>query len=392
MKILFLSFYYQPDLSAGSFRSTSLIKALLEQLPSEAEIELITTHPNRYNSFTSEAPEFETHPGLTIHRIKLPKHKSGIFDQSKAFLMFAIRALHLSKGKNYDLIYATSSRLMTSVLGAYISKKIKKPLYLDIRDIFVDSIKDVLPRKFVWAVMPFLSALERWTITAANRVNLVSQGFMPYFLLRYPNQNFVLFTNGIDDQFINIQPQQSVKSNSKLLTVVYAGNMGDGQGLHTIIPELAKKFKDRLQFNLVGDGSQKKQLVSAVKTAGCNNVKILSPVKRDALINMYQRADILFLHLSDYNVCRKVLPSKLFEYAALGKPIWAGVTGYAAQFIYDNINNVAVFLPCNAEEAIASFERLEIKDMPRTNFVAKFSRKKIMKNMAKDIINTLQQN
>lgn len=386
MRILILTFYYEPDLSAGSFRATALVNAMLDQLPSDAHIEVITTLPNRYSSFSSEAPEFEMHPRLTVNRIALSAHNSGMLDQSKAFVRFSRGVLHLSKGKNYDLIFATSSRLMTAVLGAYVSKQIRKPLYLDIRDIFVDTIRDVLPRKMGWILGQVFSLLEGWAIRAADQINLVSAGFLPYFQARYLRQNFVLFTNGIDDEFVENQPEGRILPKSNLLSVVYAGNMGEGQGLHAIIPELARRFDDRLQFKLIGDGGRKQQLVSAVKLAGCKNVEILPPVKRDELIKIYQGADILFLHLNDYDAFRKVLPSKLFEYGALGKPIWAGVAGYAADFVKENISNAAVFSPCNIDEAVASFERLNIVTQPRAAFVDKFARANIMKKMAADII------
>ncbi len=386
MKILFLSFYFEPDLCAGSFRSTSLVNALLDQLPSDSQVELITTLPNRYGSFTSEAPESEVYPRLVVHRIALPNHNSGIFDQSKAFFRFAKGVMRLCKCKDYDLVFATSSRLMTAVLGAYVSQKIKKPLYLDIRDIFVDTIKDVLPRKMVWAVKPVFSAIEGWSIRAASKVNLVSAGFLPYFRERYPRQKFVFFTNGIDDEFIKVQPKECIYINSKVLSVFYAGNMGEGQGLHAIIPELGRRFAGRLHFKLIGDGGRKKQLVSAVLAAGCSNVEILPPVKRNDLIKFYESADILFLHLNDYEAFKKVLPSKLFEYAALGKPIWAGVAGHAADFLKDNITNAAVFSPCNADEAVACFEKLEMVTQRRDAFVEKFARANIMQKMAADII------
>lgn len=386
MKILVLSFYYTPDLSAGSFRIAALVSAMLEQLPSDAHIDVITTLPNRYNTFNSEALEFESHKQLTINRIALPSHKSGMYDQSKAFLVYAKGVLQLTRGGNYDLIFATSSRLMTAVLGAYLSKRIGSKLYLDIRDIFVDTIKDVLPKKVVLLVKPFFSVLEWLTFRQASKINLVSQGFLTYFHKRYPNNVFSLYTNGIDEDFIRNQPLLSSSGNSRVLSVVYAGNMGEGQGLHAIIPGLALRFADRLQFNLIGDGGRKQQLVSALASAGCTNVRILPPVKRCELIRIYQSADILFLHLNDYDAFRKVLPSKLFEYAALGKPIWAGVAGYPAEFIENNINNAAVFEPCDVNDAVKSFYSLEVVTRPRIEFVENFARINIMRKMANDII------
>ena len=386
MRILVISFYYEPDLCAGSFRVTAFVNAMLNQLPIDAHIDVITTLPNRYSSFTSEAPEFEHHQRLTVRRISLSAHKSGMLDQSKAFVGFAKGVIHLTKGKDYDLVFATSSRLMTAALGAYVSRKNGNPLYLDIRDIFVDTIKDVLPKKITWVATPIFSLLEGWTLRAAKKVNLVSEGFLPYFQGSYPDSIFSHFTNGIDEEFIEVQSENSISSIDKVLTVVYAGNMGEGQGLHSIIPELGRRFYGRLQFKLIGDGGRKRQLISAVAASGLDNVEILPPIRRDELIKIYQDADILFLHLNDYDAFKKVLPSKLFEYGALGKPIWAGVAGYAADFIRENISNSAVFYPCNADDAVKSFESLEMVTQPRRTFVERFARSNIMQKMAEDVI------
>jgi len=347
---------------------------------------LISTFPNRYSSFTREAPALEEHPNLIVHRVALSAHKSGMLDQSRAFLDYAKSVINLVKGKDYDLVYATSSRLMTAALGAYVARRIGRPLYLDIRDIFVDTIKDVLPNRIAWLMTPVFSCLERWAVNSASKVNLVSAGFLPYFRERYPSQNFALFTNGIDDEFLIDQPSGEQKSVEEVLRVVYAGNIGEGQGLHNIIPDLAKKFEKDLSFCIIGDGGRREQLLSALGDAACSNVVLLPPIKRDELIKEYKSADILFLHLNDYDAFRKVLPSKLFEYAALGKPIWAGVAGYAANFIADHIPNAAVFNPCDAEDALNSFCRLEMVTRPRVEFATQFSRAAIMQNMAKDII------
>jgi hypothetical protein len=386
LKILLLSFYYQPDLCAGSFRNTALVQALLKQVPAGSTIEVITTLPNRYASFSVDVPEKEEFDNLTIQRIALPSHKSGMLDQSKAFISYARQAIKHTRGKQYDLVFASSSRLMTAALGAYIARSQKAPLYLDIRDIFVDTIKDVLPAKIARVMKPIFSQLERWAINEADKVNLVSEGFREYFEQRYPNKSLAFFTNGIDDEFMLAQPKEKLIEEKDVLTVVYAGNFGEGQGLHTIIPQLAKHFEGRLCFKLYGDGGRKGQLESALIERRINNVKLCAPVGRKELINIYQEADILFLHLNNYDAFLKVLPSKIFEYGALGKPIWAGVAGYSAQFLESYVSNSAVFEPCDLNSAISTFEQLDVVTAPRCDFVAKFSRDSIMQGMAADIV------
>ena len=86
------------------------------------------------------------------------------------------------------------------------------------------------------------------------------------------------------------------------------------------------------------------------------NVNLLPPIDRADLVEEYKKADVLFLHLNDHAAFEKVLPSKLFEYAAMGKPIWAGVSGYSLEFIKSEISNCEVFVPCNVTDAINKFD------------------------------------
>lgn len=393
MRILFLTFYYSPDLSAGSFRNTALVDALNTLLPIGSCIDVVTTLPSRYASFSVDAPQYEDAGGAKIRRIELPAHKSGMLDQAFAFLTFAREAIKLAETKEYDLVYASSSRLMTAALGSMIARQKKLPLYLDVRDIFVDTIKDVLSRNLVWALKPLFSLIEKWTIKRAQKVNLVSGGFRDYFESRYPNISFSYFTNGIDREFIFDQSGDAVdKATLELPSVVYAGNFGEGQGLHSIIPGLAKHFEGRLTFKLLGDGGRKAQLEHALESNNVTNVELLSPVNRRELIEIYQMADVLFLHLNDYDAFLKVLPSKIFEYAAVGKPIWAGVSGFAAEFLHGHVSNVAVFPPCDVQKAVESFDSLTIKTQKREGFVVKFSRDSIMREMAADILEVAEYN
>lgn len=388
MKILILSLYFRPDLSAGSFRATALVNAIKESAPT-AEIRVVTTLPNRYRSFVVEAPEFESAGGVSIMRIPLPSHRSGMFDQSRAFVSFARNALRAVKNERFDLVFATSSRLMTAALGGWIARRKNAALYLDIRDIFVDTIKDVLPPRVSRVVRPAFELLERWTINRADKVNLVSEGFRHYFERRYPTQSFSFYTNGIDDEFLAAAPMEASEvKDHKPLVALYAGNLGEGQGLHAILPELGRRTAGTIHFKVFGDGGRKGQLLLALQGAAVANVDVFPPIPREKLIEEYRKADILFLHLNNHDAFRKVLPSKVFEYAALGKPIWAGVPGFSADFVGREIDNSAVFPPCDVTAAISALERLIIQDKPRATFLERFSRTAICRDMAADILKT----
>lgn len=384
MRVLVLSFYYHPDLSAGSFRATSLVAALRERGPPGMQIDVLTTLPNRYRSFLQDAAPLEQRDGLEITRIGLPAHRSDMIGQSRAFAHFAGQALAHVASRDYRLVVATSSRLMTATLGAWIARHKRALLYLDIRDIFADNIGEVLPPALAWPARMMFSAIESWTMRRADRINLVSRGFESYFRSRYSDRPLTWFSNGIDDEFLRGAPVAARGARDGPVTILYAGNIGGGQGLHEILPGLSAALRGRARFVVIGDGARRAALERAL--AGADNVELRAPLPRHALIEAYRAADVLFLHLGAQRAFERVLPSKIFEYAALGKPVLAGVAGYAARFVREEVSNSAVFAPGDVAAAVAGFESLELSERPRPEFVARYARARIAREMADDIL------
>jgi hypothetical protein len=66
--------------------------------------------------------------------------------------------------------------------------------------------------------------------------------------------------------------------------------------------------------------------------------------------------------------------------------VLAGVRGYAARFIEQEISNAAVFSPCDVEGAVAAFNRLVIADQPRPDFVYRYTRANIVNTMADEVL------
>lgn len=388
MNILYLTFYFEPDLCAGSFRNTPLAMELSKQCGEDCHIDVVTTQPNRYSSFKVEAKTREDIGNMSIHRIDLPSHKSGMLDQVRSFRRYFAKALKITRNEKYDLVFASSSRLFTAYLGLVIARKQKIPLYLDIRDIFVDTIDDVLKNKLVkTAILPFLKVIEKRTFSYASHINLISEGFKPYFK-KYNNAKYSFFTNGIDDVFLNNNKSSSLNASTKK-TITYAGNIGEGQGLHKIIPQVASKLGPSYQFKVIGDGGAKNVLEDEIAKLGVKNVDLMPPVTRERLLEIYNGSDFLFLHLNDYEAFEKVLPSKIFELATYDKPIIAGVGGYANKFITENVSNTILFNPCDVDAMVSGLQNYTYINEKRTDFIAKFSRNNINREMAKSILSYL---
>ncbi|HLT88276.1 MAG TPA: glycosyltransferase family 4 protein [Sphingobacterium sp.] len=386
--ILYLTFYFEPDLCAGSFRNSPLLKELAAQAKGKATIDVITTLPNRYSTFEVDAPQYEERDNITIHRVEIPKHESGMKDQVISFKTYYSEAKKLVKGKKYDLVVASSSRLFTAYLGYSIAKKLRAPLYLDIRDIFYDTLEDVLQDGIVKKMaLPVIKQIEKRTFSYAKHINLISGGFKPYFD-PYKHAEYSYYPNGIDDIFIeaNAIPQGEDEKKSEIRTIVYAGNIGEGQGLHKIIPGAAKAMEDRVRFVIIGDGGAKRKLEEELQRLDVKNVELRDPVKRDELIAIYKKADFLFAHLNDFKAFEKVLPSKLFELATFPQPVIAGLAGFSADFVRDNIENSILFSPCNVQQLVEKMEHYEYKQLVRKTFVDKFRRDNVNSEMAKTML------
>lgn len=387
-RILYLTFYYEPDLCAGSFRNTPLAYELAKQLEGVAEIDVYTTMPNRYSSFKQEAKEIESKSNLTVHRIVIPSHKNGILDQINSFSTFYNQVKKHTKNKKYNIVFASSSRLFTAYLGYSIAKKKNAKLYLDIRDIFYDGLKDLLNSSLIKSVaLPIIKRIEINTFSDAAHINLISGGFMPYFT-KYKKPLKTSFSNGIDDEFlVDNEDKRSLVPGK--MQVLYAGNIGEGQGLHKLVPELANNFADELEFHIIGDGGAKTKLSKKLEELNCNNVFLSNPISRKQLLEEYKKTDYFLIHLNDFEAFKKVLPSKVFELGAYNKPIIVGVGGFAAEFVKENITNVILFNPCDVDECTKKLRDYKYQKIERTEFIKKFRRANINKEMAESIASYL---
>lgn len=389
-KILYLSFYFEPDLCAGSFRNTPLAKMLADKVKGDVEVHVFTTMPNRYNTYHVEADKTERFDNLSIYRIELPKHSSGFKDQIISFKSYLFSVLEATKGQKYDYVFASSSRLFTALLGSYYSRKYNAPLFLDIRDIFKETIEDVLNNKLfkVFSSVVF-TVLEKYTFGRAKAINLVSGGFKSYFENVAPKSELSYFPNGIDDVFLN-QDQKNNQDNNGKVVITYAGNIGSGQGLEKTLPQAAKELGDKYTFQIIGAGGTISNLRDEIKEYNVSNVNLIDPVNRQELVSYYNESDVLFLQLNDLDAFKKVLPSKVFEYGASVKPIVAGIAGYSAKFLKDNVPGSYIYKPGDWRALVGILRDLKTEKYDRVEYRKKYSRTSINEDLTNQILKVFE--
>lgn len=385
-----LSYFFEPDLTAGSFRNSALAKELAAKLKGKAEVHVICTMPNRYKSFKieDEVPQFEERDNLIIERIPLPEDSKTYKSQVKTFYFFYKEVLRRTKGRKYDVVYASSAKLFTAVLGKKTAERTEAKLYLDIRDLFLENMQDMFPNlRFRKPIFYLLRKfVEEPTFRSASHINLVSEGFAGNFK-KFKKVPLTYYTNGIDEQFQGYSQNPALPATPIVIT--YAGNLGKGQGLETIIPDVAEGLGNEYLIQLIGDGGTRAELERELTARGINNVKISNPIKRELLLDYYRNSHFLFLHLNAYKSFEKVLPSKIFEYAASDIPIIAGVSGYAKDFLEKFVVNSYIFHPGDAKEMIKILKTNFPVCTVRTNFSSRFSRTVLTSRLADSVMGQL---
>jgi hypothetical protein len=396
VRFILFSYYYPPDLSAGSFRAIALVNALSREITDLDSLHIITTHTNRYKDFRVKTEDFEKNKNVNIYRIKVPSSHGGIAFQAFSYLFYALKSSMICFQIKPDFIIGTSSRLMTGVLSAFQACIYRCKYYLDIRDIFSESFSDIYFKnsKVMRSIFKkFFLVIEKNILSRAAGVNVVAKSFCEYFTINGLNTDqWSTYSNGVDEDFFNISLAKK-KPHSGKVTVLYAGNIGLAQGLASIIPEIAMRLKDNYRFQIIGDGSERFLLEENIKRYSLTNIDIIKPMPRKELIEYYKRTDVLFLHLSDVPAFKRVLPSKIFEYSVLGKPIIAGISGYSRIFLEKNVPHSLVFKPGDLEECLNSFAQLKSIsiDIDYINQLKiKYARKNIMINLATKINNFAQ--
>ena len=139
------------------------------------------------------------------------------------------------KIKNYDILIISSPPLFAGVIGAIIAKIKSIHFFLDIRDLWPESVKslgEIKSRVFV----NLGRKLESFIYKSTTGFILTVPGFKQYFKEHYPVQlkkPMVELINGVSDKFIELA-QQNDRMPDKKFTVLYSGNMGLAQGLDAV--------------------------------------------------------------------------------------------------------------------------------------------------------------
>jgi len=111
---------------------------------------------------------------------------------------------------------------------------------------------------------------------------------------------------------------------------LYHGTHGLAQGLLQVV-ETARLLEDErdLRIVLLGDGAEKELVRGRVASLGLRNLELLEPRPFDEMPDIVDACDIGLVPLRDIPMFRITLPSKMFEFMSMAKPVALAVDGDA---------------------------------------------------------------
>lgn len=347
MRILFFCHYFPPEVNAPASRTHA---HTMRWVAAGHDVTVITCVPNCPDGVVFDGyrnrlvPQVETIDGIRVVRVwSYVAANSGTAKRILNFNSYMLAAVLASLFQSRpDVIVATSPQFFCGWAGVLASWLRWRPLVLEIRDIWPESIAVVGAMK-KGLLLRFLEFLEVRMYRSARHIVTVGDGYRDQILAKVPQQarHIRVITNGVDSLFIEpAHPDDALLEALGLkgkFIVSYVGTIGMAHGLEVAI-EAARRLHDsgcdEVGFLIVGDGARREALRKLARDSGVESLVIFpGRMPRERMPGILSASDACLIHLKKSDLFEKVIPSKIFETMALGRPIIMGVEGESRDIV-----------------------------------------------------------
>lgn len=364
IRILFLTDNFPPEVNAPASRT---YEHALRWVRAGAKVSIITCAPNFprgrvFDGYRNRLYAREAIDGIEVIRVwSFIAPNSGFAKRVADYLSFAVASFIAGLFQKADVIVATSPQFFTTWSGAALAFLKRRPWIFELRDIWPESIGAV-GAAGGGRTMRLLERIELLLYRSANRIVAVSPAFRDNLAARGIDPTKIdIVTNGADLSLWQPRPtDNALRSELGLIgkfVIGYIGTMGMAHGLDFIL-SAAEQIEDRrIHFLLVGDGSEASALRQRVAAAQLGNVTIHPPVPKEEAPRFLAASDVALVPLRRTETFRSVIPSKIFEAAAMRRPILLGVEGQAAEIVESHVAGIA-FTPEDMPSLLSAIRRI----------------------------------
>ncbi|WP_253907974.1 glycosyltransferase family 4 protein [Arthrobacter sp. H20] len=231
--------------------------------------------------------------------------------------------------KKPDVVVVTVPSLPILGAGYVVSRMLKRPLVVDMRDAWPDIARDA---RLVQGSAK--GVVERIIMAIQDRAELVvtvTHGFARTLRAR-GLRNVATVTNGVDLRGLDKLSPPAMESDR--LEVLYLGNHGESQRLDVPIRAAALVGR-QMRLTMVGNGVQKGELMQLAQELDAP-VEFHQPVHGPDVMGFYGRTDSCIVSLrDDWKSFETTIPSKTYEVLSLGRHVTGIVLGEARKILED---------------------------------------------------------
>ena len=341
MKILLISHYFPPEVNAPANRVFSHSRhwtraghqvTVITGVPNHPSGRLFRGYENRFlqRSSVDGVEVIRTWMYLTPNR--------GFVRRVLNYVLFAVTAVLASfRAGRPDVVVATSPQFFCGIAGWIVARLKRRPFVLEVRDLWPDSIVAVGQLRDGFVVKT-LRRIERALYRSSDGVVTVTEAFAKHVRSFGVDEDRVAVVyNGIDlDDIVVEKPEKSLREElgiSSGKVVAYAGTVGLAHGVSTILDLADRSRASDISFVVIGDGAELSAIRNEAERRELTNVYFTGLVDRRKLLGWLRGVDVALVLLRDLPVFRTVIPSKIFELAALEVPFILACHGESRELI-----------------------------------------------------------
>jgi glycosyltransferase involved in cell wall biosynthesis len=368
MRILFFTHYFFPEGNAPATRVYEMGRRLVEQ---GFEVTVVTGAPNVpsgvvYPGYRNRWRTREVIEGIDTLRVwTYVAPNKGTLRRVLNYLSYCATATLAGLGERRpDLVIATSPQFFCGFAGVLVSGLRRLPFVLEVRDLWPESIAAVGAMQRSW-LLSALGWLEQRMYAAATRIVTVGRGYQEQLEARGVEASRIsVIPNGVDSSMFDpaldgSELRSRYAPNGEFLCS-YVGTIGMGCGLAVVLraaERLRELGRRDVVFLLVGDGAVREELEREARGRGLDRVVFTGRLPKADMPRVLAASDACLVHLARKELFRTVMPSKIFEAAAMAKPIVLGVEGFAAGIVEGAGAGICIE-PENAEQLVGAVLRL----------------------------------
>lgn len=344
MRILYVSQYFPPEMGAPSARVHELSRAWVRLGHQVTVLTGFAHHPTgrKARGDRGRITRTETLDGIDVIRTYvLAVPNRGIFLRMLSYLSFMLSALVLGRFRVEppDVVIATSPQLLCGLAGRLLAKRFHVPFVFEVRDLWPESLLAVEAMKEN-AVVRGLRRLAEHLYRTSAAIVTVGEGYKRQILQRYalPAEKIRVIENGIDPNLFLPGPRMNATRQEygwdDRFVVLYLGTHGMAHALHAVVGAASLLQEDKqIRFVFVGEGAEKKALKQLVHELRLDNVEFIDAQPKSRVPGFYAACDLGLVTLRNTALFQDVLPSKMFEYLAMERPILLAVGGEARSLV-----------------------------------------------------------